>query len=70
MARGLLCLLHDGIRKADLMLKIFNFIFKPCPHTGWRDIYGDEINARNCRSICRLCGKRSQKLMNVVSNGA
>jgi hypothetical protein len=52
------------------MLKIFNFIFKPCPHTGWRDIYGDEINARNCRSICRLCGKRSQKLMNVVSNGA
>ena len=35
---------------------------KSCDHD-WRDIFGDEINAAGCRSICRKCGKRSHKLM-------
>ena len=35
---------------------------KPCEHK-WRDVYGDEINARNCRSYCLKCRKRSLVLM-------
>ena len=40
---------------------------KPCEHK-WRDVYGDEINARNCRSYCMKCGKRSPNLMLTPPN--
>ena len=38
----------------------------PCAHE-WRDIYGDEITWMNARSVCKKCGKRSHRLMNVRS---
>lgn len=56
-----------GIRAAVLRLLSGVPPVIPCKADHrWRDIYGDEINCMDCRSVCLECGSRSQRLMNTT----
>lgn len=44
------------------LARLWRRMFKPCAHD-WLDLYGDQIFDMGARSVCRRCGKRSQKLM-------